>query len=234
MRNQQLALVAAQKDNRSHAACTSTSGYVQRATIVLLFSRPTPSQHILGPTGTPRTFRPCFDVGNERSPLTPRPLVSPSVQQQGIRPSAFHNFVFPNGCRCLLLFATRVPTIRFCLPFSLVCMRQMSSRKANNLSPLRKPACFRTNARCCTTLKRSEKGGGPAAGVQHDTPSQTYTFQVPVLPKKKKNQNSTREERMKIVAGEGKKERNFGQSGEGSRGGESGERPNFGRTHDNF
>ena len=35
---------------------------------------------------------------------------------------------------------------------------------------------------------------------------------------------------MKIVAGEGKKERNFGWSG----GGESGERPNFGRTDENF
>ena len=78
-----------------------------------------------------------------------------------------------------------------------------------------------------------------AAGVSHDSPrAQKCTFEGPGL--QSHHQNSTKrppreEERMKIVAGEGKKERNFGRSGGGeSGGGKSGERPKFGRTDENF
>ena len=67
-----------------------------------------------------------------------------------------------------------------------------------------------------------------AAGVSHDSPrAQTCTFEGPGL--QSHHQISTKrppreEERMKIVAGEGK---NIEMEG-------SGERPNFGRTHENF
>ena len=66
-------------------------------------------------------------------------------------------------------------------------------------------------------------------------------LRVPTL--QSHHQNSTKrppreEERMEIVAGEGKKERNFGRSGGGGRGsrgrGSQGECPNLGRTDENF
>ena len=81
--------------------------------------------------------------------------------------------------------------------------------------------------------------------VSHDSPrAQTCTFEGPGL--QSHHQNSTKrppreEERMKTVAGEGKKKREIWggpveeEWGEGvRRRGSQGERPNLGRTHENF
>ena len=95
-------------------------GFVLRGGIVLPPCGPT---HWC-PTGTPRTFRPCFDGGHERSLLhTPPPRVSPSVQlSQSIGDLRFSPLSIPqlrsppNGFRCLLLFSTRAPTTRKCHP----------------------------------------------------------------------------------------------------------------------
>ena len=106
--------------SRGRAACKSSTNGIRskRGGSVLL-----PYGSIRWcPTGTPRTFRPCFDGGHERSLLHTTTSGSSSVlSSKHRRPTVFSlehsttssaHQVDSDAC----LFSTRAPTTRFCHP----------------------------------------------------------------------------------------------------------------------